>query len=61
MSLAFEGEDVGADTVQKETIMADNDGAACEIDKRIFEGTQGFNIEVVGWLIELKHVATFFQ
>ncbi len=56
-ALPFKGEDVGGDAVQKPAVVADDDGAAAEVEQSVFEGAQRFDVEVVGRLIEQQQVA----
>ena len=51
MGLAFKGEDVRADAVEEEAVVADDHGAAGEVDQRVFQGAQGFDVEVVGGFV----------
>ena len=50
--IAFEGQNVRCDPIEKPTVMADNDGAACEVEQRLFKGTQSIYVEVISWLVE---------
>ena len=61
MGFAFEGEDVGTDTVEEEAVVRDDHGAACEIDKGVFERAEGFDVKVVGRFVEEEDVAALFQ
>ena len=61
MRLAFKCEDVGADAVEEEAVVADDHGAAGEVDKGVLQGAEGFDVEVVGGLVEQKDIAAFFQ
>ena len=61
MCLTLEGEDVGTNTVEEETVVRDDNGAAREIGQRVFESTEGFNVKVVGRFVEEKNVAAFFE
>ena len=40
MALAFEGEHVGGDAVQEEAVVADDDGAAGEVEQRLSQRAQ---------------------
>jgi hypothetical protein len=57
VGVALEGEDVGADAVEEEAVVADDDGAAGEVDEGVLEGAQGLDVEVVGGLVEEEDVA----
>ena len=61
MRVAFKGEDVRTNPVKEETVVRDDHGTAREIDQRVFERAQGFNVQIVGRFIEQQHVAAFFQ
>ena len=50
--VAFEGEDVGGDAVEEPAVVADDDGAAAEVDEPFFEGAKGADVEVVGRFVE---------
>ena len=52
MRIPFEGENVCADPVEDEAVVADDHGTPGEIDKRVFQGTQGFHVEIVGRLVK---------
>src|SRR5262249_39861440 len=56
MAVAFEGQDVGGDTVEEPAIVADDHGAAGEVFQRLLERTQRVNIKIVGRLVEQQHV-----
>src|SRR5262249_22398853 len=56
MAFALEGQDVGGDAVEKPAVVADNDGAAGEILKRLLERAQRVDVEIVGGLVEQQHV-----
>ena len=47
-AVAFKGENVRGDAVQKPAVVADDDGAAGEILSRLFERAHGVDVEVVG-------------
>ena len=57
MGLAFEGEDMGADAVKEEAVVADHHGAACEIRQRVFERAQGFHVQIVGRFVQQKNIS----
>src|SRR4051812_42834172 len=61
LGIAFEGEDVGADAVEKPAVVGNDDGAACEVFEGFFEGAQGVYIQVIGGLIEEEQVAALLQ
>ena len=61
MRLSFEGENVGTDTVEEETVVRDDYRAPGKIDQRIFERAERFDVEVVGRFVKKQNVAAFFQ
>src|SRR3984893_8293429 len=61
MAVAFEGEHMRGNAIQKEAIVRDDDRAAREIHQGLFEGAQRINVEIVGRLVEQKHVGAQFQ
>ena len=61
MGIALKGQNVRTKTVQKETVVADDNGTTGKIFDRIFQRTQGLNIKIVGRLIEQQHVAARSQ
>ena len=58
VSVAFECENVGGDAVEEPPIVADDDGAACELGEGFLERSEGVDVEIVGWLVEQQDVAT---
>ena len=56
-AVALEREDVRRDAVEEPAIMADDDGAAGEVDERVLEGAQRVDVEVVRRLVEQQQVA----
>ncbi len=61
LRVAFEGKDVRRDAVEEPAVVRDHDGAAGEVEQRLFERTQGVDVEVVGRLVEQQHVAAALQ
>src|SRR6202166_4517333 len=61
MAVAFESQHVGGDAVEKEAVVADDDGAAGEIEQRLFERAQRVDVEVVGRLVEQEQVRAALQ
>uniref|UniRef100_A0A0N4ZXP3 LigA n=1 Tax=Parastrongyloides trichosuri TaxID=131310 RepID=A0A0N4ZXP3_PARTI len=57
MAVAFEGQDVGGQTVQEPAVVADDHGAAGELFQSLFEVLQGFDVQVVGRFVEQDQVA----
>ena len=44
MGFALKREDVGTDPVEEEAVVGDDHSAAGEIDERVFQSAEGFNI-----------------
>ena len=61
MAVAFECQDVGANTVEEPTVVRYNDGTSGEVFQTFFEGTQRVDIDVVGRLVEEQHVALLLE
>ena len=61
MGFAFERQNMRADAVEKEPVVGDDHGAAGEIHQSVFQRAQGFDVEIVGGLVEEQHVAALFQ
>src|SRR5207302_11252238 len=61
LTVAFEGEDVGRDAIEKPAVMRDDDGAAGIIEQRLFERAQRADIEIVGRLVEQEKVGALLQ
>ena len=61
MAVAFEGQDVGRDPIQEPPVMRDHDGGTREFEQCLFKGTQGLDIEVVGWLVKQQQIAPGLQ
>src|SRR5881628_2384499 len=55
--LVLEGEDVRGDAIEEPAVVADDGGAAREVEQRVLEGAQRVDVEVVGGLVEEQHVA----
>src|SRR5689334_11877270 len=52
VTVALEREDVRGQAVEEEAIVADDHGTAGEVLDRFLERAQGFDVEIVGWLVE---------
>src|SRR3546814_4597043 len=61
MTIAFKGEDVGGKTVEEEAVMADDHGAARIVFESVFQGTQRFDVKVIGRLVEQEDIAALLQ
>ena len=59
--LALEGQDMGADTVEEPTVVADDDGTAGKGLKTFLKSTEGVDVDIVRRLVEQQHVALLFQ
>ena len=51
-AIAFECEDVSADTVEEPAVVADNNGATCKCFKTLFESAKRIHVDVVGRFVE---------
>ena len=60
-AIAFEGEDVGGDAIEEPAVVADDDGAAAEVDQGVFQGAKHVDVEVVGGFVQEQEVAAAFQ
>src|SRR5690554_802313 len=45
------------DAIEKPTVVADYHDRTGEFEQSVFEGAQGFNVQVVGRLVQQQHVA----
>src|SRR5476649_636931 len=61
LGVVFVRQDVSRDAVQEPAIVRDHNGGAREVQQGFFQGTQGFNVEVVGRFVEQQDVAALFQ
>ncbi len=61
LAVALKGEDVSGDAIEEPAIMADDHGAADEVFQGDFERPQGIYVEIVGGLVEQKHVAGLLE
>ena len=59
--LAFEGQDVGADTVEEPTVVADDDGTAGKGLKTFLKSPEGVDVDIVRGLVEQQHIAFLLQ
>jgi hypothetical protein len=57
LAVALEGQDVRGDAVQEPAIVADDDGAAGEVEQGLLERAQRVHVEVVRGLVEEEQVA----
>ena len=56
-SMSFEDKQMRADTVQEETVVADDHRAAGERAKRIFQNTHRVDVQIVGRFVQQQQVA----
>ena len=61
MAVALERQDVRAQAIEEEAIVADDHGTARERLQRLFERTQRFDVEVIGRFVEQQDVAALLQ
>ncbi len=61
LRVAFEGEDVRGNAVEKPSIVGYDHRAARERHQRLLQRPQGFDVEVIGGLVEQQDVAPGFQ
>ena len=61
LAVAFEREHVRRDAIEEPAIVADDDGAAGEVQQRLFERAQRVDVEIVGRLVEQQQVAALLQ
>src|SRR5262245_33151379 len=60
-AVTFESEHVRSDAIEEPSIVADDHGTTCVVDKRFFEGPERVDIQVIGGLIEQQQVRTALQ
>ena len=60
-AVALERQDVRGDAIEKPAVVAADHGAAGEVLKTLFQGSQGVHIEIVRRLVEDDEVRAFFQ
>jgi hypothetical protein len=61
LAIAFEGQDVGGNAVQKPAVVRNDDRAAGEIIKSVFQGAQGIDIQIVGRFVEQQNIGFAFD
>src|SRR6202012_336251 len=61
VAIAFEGENMRGDAVEEPAIVADDDGAAGEILKSLFQRAQRIDVEIVGRFVEQQHIGAGFE
>jgi hypothetical protein len=60
-TFAFKGKYVGSHTVEKPSIVADDNSATTKIEQSFLKGAQSVDVEVVGWFIQQEEVAAIFE
>ena len=61
VGIPFESNDMGGDAVEEPAVMGNDHHRTGEFQQGIFQGAQGFYIEVIGRLVEQQDVATTEQ
>src|SRR5471032_2239017 len=61
LRIAFERQDMGGDAVQEPAIVRDHHHRAGELQQRVFQRAQGFDVQIVRRFIEQQHVAALEQ
>ena len=56
LGIALVGEDMCADTVEEPAVVADDNGAACEVLEAFLQRAEGVDVDVVGGLVEEEDV-----
>jgi len=56
-AVSLESENVRGDAVEEPAVVADDHGAAAEIQQSILQSAESLHIEIVGRLVEQKQVA----
>ena len=57
LAAALEHQQVGANAVEEEAVVADHHGAAGEVDQRLFEHAHRVDVEVVGRFVQEDEVS----
>src|SRR5690606_14035937 len=61
LAVALEGQDVRGDAVDKPAVVADDHGAAGELQQRLLERPERVDVEVVGRLVEQQQIGARLQ
>ena len=61
LAVALEGEHVRRNAIEKPAVVADDHGAAGEIQQRLLERAERVDVEIVGRLVEQQQVAALLQ
>src|SRR5580700_8319868 len=60
-AIALEGQNVRGHSVEEPPIVANDHGAAAEVEQCLFESSKRLDVQVVGWFVEQKHIAAASQ
>ena len=61
LAVAFGRQNVHTDAIEEPAVMADDHDAASKFEQRIFQGTQGFHVQVITGFVQQQHVAALHQ
>ncbi len=61
MAVSLERQHVGGDAVEEEAVVADDDGAAGELQQGLFERAERVDVEVVGRFVEQQKISAALQ
>src|SRR6202521_176413 len=61
LAVTLECEDMCRDAIEKPSIVADDDGAAGEVEQRFLQRPERVDIEIVGRLVEQQQIAALLQ
>ena len=61
LAIAFESEGMSGDPIEKPAVVADDERRTAELVKRLFEGAERVDVEVVRRLVEKQEIRAFFQ
>ena len=61
LAVAFGRQNVRTDAIEEPAVMADDHDAASKFEQRIFQGTQGFHVQVITGFVQQQHVAALHQ
>ena len=61
LTVAFEGKNVGTDSVEEPAVVADNHSTTGKCFQTFLQGTEGVHVDIVGRLIEEQYVAFLLQ
>ena len=60
-AIALKGQDVGTDTIQEPTVVADDDGTTCKLLQTFFQCAERVDVDVVGRFVEQKYVTLLLE